>query len=49
MPDAAGSDSTAVAARVRVAARALAKAGLVHAYGHCSARLGVHQFLVSPP
>jgi HCOMODA/2-hydroxy-3-carboxy-muconic semialdehyde decarboxylase len=49
MPDAAGSDSTAAAARVRVAARALAKAGLVHAYGHCSARLGGHQFLVSPP
>ena len=32
-----------------MAARALAKAGLVHAYGHCSARLGVQQFLVSPP
>src|SRR5271154_342082 len=41
MPDAA--------ARIRVAARTLAKAGLVHAYGHCSARQEVHRFLVSPP
>ena len=49
MPDVAAIDPTAAAPRVRVAARALAKAGLVHAYGHCSARLGVHQFLVSPP
>jgi HCOMODA/2-hydroxy-3-carboxy-muconic semialdehyde decarboxylase len=49
MPDAAAIDSTAAAARVRTAARTLAKAGLVHAYGHCSARLGVQQFLVSPP
>jgi HCOMODA/2-hydroxy-3-carboxy-muconic semialdehyde decarboxylase len=37
-----------MASRIRVAARTLAKAGLVHAYGHCSARLGEHQFLVSP-
>src|ERR1700677_4272377 len=48
MPDAAAIGAPA-ALRVRVAARALAKAGLVHAYGHCSARLGVQQFLVSPP
>jgi len=28
--------------------RALARAGLVHAYGHCSVRLDAHHFLVSP-
>ncbi len=33
---------------VRTAARALARAGLVHAYGHCSARLDADSFLVSP-
>ncbi len=49
MPDEAGTNPGGVASRIRVAARALAKAGLVHAYGHCSARLGEHQFLVSPP
>lgn len=32
--------------RVRAAARALARAGLVHAYGHCSARLDQDHFLV---
>jgi HCOMODA/2-hydroxy-3-carboxy-muconic semialdehyde decarboxylase len=48
MPDAAAVNSAALASRIRVAARALAKAGLVHAYGHCSARLGQHDFLVSP-
>lgn len=37
-----------LARRVRIAARALAKAGLVHAYGHCSARLDADRFLVSP-
>ena len=31
---------------VQQAARALAKAGLVHAYGHCSLRLGDDAFLV---
>lgn len=31
---------------VRVAARALARAGLVHAYGHCSMRLDSRHFLV---
>lgn len=34
---------------VRVAARALARAGLVHAYGHCSMRLSDDSFLVCPP
>jgi HCOMODA/2-hydroxy-3-carboxy-muconic semialdehyde decarboxylase len=31
---------------VRLAARALARAGLVHAFGHCSVRLGAETFLV---
>jgi HCOMODA/2-hydroxy-3-carboxy-muconic semialdehyde decarboxylase len=31
---------------VRVAARTLARAGLAHAYGHCSARLDADHFLV---
>lgn len=34
---------------VRLAARALARAGLVHAYGHCSVRLDAERFLVCPP
>lgn len=34
---------------VRLAARALARHGLVHAYGHVSARLGEREFVVSPP
>jgi HCOMODA/2-hydroxy-3-carboxy-muconic semialdehyde decarboxylase len=33
-------------AELRVAARALARAGLVHAYGHCSQRLDDEHFLV---
>lgn len=33
---------------VRTAARALARHGLVHAYGHCSVRLDESTFLVSP-
>jgi HCOMODA/2-hydroxy-3-carboxy-muconic semialdehyde decarboxylase len=49
MPDVVANNSNAMSSRIRVAARTLAKAGLVHAYGHCSARLGEHQFLVSPP
>jgi HCOMODA/2-hydroxy-3-carboxy-muconic semialdehyde decarboxylase len=49
MPDVPADNSNAMASRVRVAARTLAKAGLVHAYGHCSARVAQHQFLVSPP
>lgn len=36
------------ARRVRVAARALARHGLVHAYGHCSLRLDAGHFLVGP-
>lgn len=34
---------------VRLAARALARANLVHAYGHCSARIDAKRFLVCPP
>ncbi len=37
------------ARRVRLAARAAARAGLVHAYGHCSLRLDATRFVVSPP
>ena len=33
---------------IRVAARAIGRAGLAHAYGHCSTRLDAHEFLVSP-
>ena len=33
---------------VRMAARALGRAGLVHAYGHCSARIDADRFLVAP-
>lgn len=33
---------------VKVASRAIGRAGLAHAYGHCSARLDANQFLVSP-
>jgi HCOMODA/2-hydroxy-3-carboxy-muconic semialdehyde decarboxylase len=36
-------------AQVQAAARALAKAGLVHAYGHCSLRLDDDSFLVCAP
>ncbi|WP_256433045.1 class II aldolase/adducin family protein [Martelella soudanensis] len=35
--------------RVRMAARALGRHGLVHAYGHCSARLDESHFLVCAP
>ena len=49
MPEAANINSSAAESRIRVAARTLAKAGLVQAYGHCSARLEEHRFLVSPP
>jgi HCOMODA/2-hydroxy-3-carboxy-muconic semialdehyde decarboxylase len=34
--------------QIRVAARALGRAGLVHAYGHCSVRAGADALLVSP-
>ena len=37
-----------LARRVRMAGRALARAGLVTAYGHCSARIDDGHFLVSP-
>ena len=37
------------ARRMRIAARALARAGLVHAYGHCSLRIDSERFIVSPP
>ena len=43
------SDLTAsLAQRLRVASRAVGRAGLAHAYGHCSARLDALNFLVSP-
>lgn len=35
--------------RVRMAARALARHGLVHAYGHCSERIDDDSFLVCAP
>lgn len=35
--------------RLRRAARALGRAGLVHAYGHCSARIDETSFLVCAP
>jgi HCOMODA/2-hydroxy-3-carboxy-muconic semialdehyde decarboxylase len=37
-----------LARRVRMAGRALARAGLVNAYGHCSARIDDDHFIVSP-
>lgn len=33
---------------VRISARSLSRAGLVHAYGHCSARIDADSFLVCP-
>jgi len=33
---------------VRTACRAIGRAGLAHAYGHCSLRLNAREFLVSP-
>jgi HCOMODA/2-hydroxy-3-carboxy-muconic semialdehyde decarboxylase len=41
--------NTDLARRVRISGRALARAGLVHAYGHCSARIDDARFIVSPP
>ncbi|MFT3763005.1 MAG: class II aldolase/adducin family protein [Pseudoxanthomonas sp.] len=38
----------ALARTVRAAARALGRHGLVHAYGHCSARIDAASFLVAP-
>lgn len=37
-----------LARTTRIAARALGRAGLVHAYGHCSARIDATRFLVCP-
>lgn len=34
--------------RLRIAGRAVARAGFVHAYGHCSLRVDAEHFLVSP-
>lgn len=34
--------------RLRIAGRAVARAGFVHAYGHCSLRVDADHFLVSP-
>jgi len=34
---------------LRMAARGLARAGLVHAYGHCSVRIDAQSFIVTPP
>ena len=39
-------DAVRLDQQVRVAARALARGGLVHAYGHCSARLDSEHFVV---
>ena len=33
---------------IRITSRALGRSGLVHAYGHCSARIDQDSFLVSP-
>jgi HCOMODA/2-hydroxy-3-carboxy-muconic semialdehyde decarboxylase len=38
---------SAAARQIRIAARALARAGLVHAYGHCSSRIDSTHLLVS--
>ncbi len=38
----------ALSRTVRTAARALGRHGLVHAYGHCSARIDADTFLVAP-
>jgi HCOMODA/2-hydroxy-3-carboxy-muconic semialdehyde decarboxylase len=48
MPEPTLQPTTASARAIRMAARALARAGLVHAYGHCSARVDALHFLVSP-
>ncbi|MGY6534758.1 MAG: class II aldolase/adducin family protein [Pararhodobacter sp.] len=37
-----------LARTVRISARSLSRAGLVHAYGHCSARIDADSFLVCP-
>ena len=42
------SELSEIARRVRMAGRALARHGMVHAYGHCSQRIDDKTFLVSP-
>ncbi len=49
MPDPASPAPEALQVLVRKAARALGRAGLVHAYGHCSARIDADSFLVCAP
>jgi HCOMODA/2-hydroxy-3-carboxy-muconic semialdehyde decarboxylase len=49
MPDMASQIPAGVARQLRMAARALGRAGLVHAYGHCSLRIDSEQFIVTPP
>lgn len=43
-----GESVPGLARRVRMAGRAVAGAGLVNAYGHCSARIDDSRFIVSP-
>lgn len=43
------SERTDLARCVRIAARAIGRHGLAHAYGHCSARIDGGTFLVCPP
>lgn len=49
MADSPRQHEPAQARQLRIAARALARAGLVHAYGHVSLRIDSGNFLVSPP
>jgi HCOMODA/2-hydroxy-3-carboxy-muconic semialdehyde decarboxylase len=44
----AASESANLAQRLRVACRAVGRAGLSHAYGHCSMRLDAKRLLVGP-
>jgi HCOMODA/2-hydroxy-3-carboxy-muconic semialdehyde decarboxylase len=48
MPETAPAAYTSLAQRLRMAGRALARANLVHAYGHASARLDAGSFLATP-
>src|SRR5882762_1402403 len=48
MADSTRQHEPAQARQLRLAARALARAGLVHAYGHCSLRIDSDHFIVSP-
>lgn len=49
MPPELSQGRSETARGVRLAARALARHGLVHAYGHVSARIDERHFLCSPP